>query len=92
MGFILGLLLGLLAAIGLLGFLTWWLCSRSNNVAVAKFINGVAQALAHQPKSSEPLAPDKEGEAIEQAGGTRKGKARERWGMNDDNRNKERPQ
>jgi hypothetical protein len=46
--FMLGFLTGIIAALGLLGFLTYWLCSRSNNIAVAKFINGIAQALAHK--------------------------------------------
>lgn len=71
MGFILGFLTGILAALGLLGFLTYWLCSRSNNIAVAKFINGIAQALAHKPKSSEPSTPGKGGEAMEEASETR---------------------
>ena len=71
MGFILGFLTGILAALGLLGFLTYWLCSRSNNVAVAKFINGIAQALAHKPKSSEPSTSGKGGEAMEEARETR---------------------
>jgi len=78
MGFLLGFLMGLLAAIGLFGFLTYWLCSRSNNIAVAKFINGIAQALAHKPKSPEPSVPGKDGEATVEATGTRKEKARER--------------
>ena len=70
MGFLLGFLMGLLAAIGLFGFLAYWLCSQPNSIAVAKFINGIAQALAHQPKSSAPLAPGENGKAIE-AGGER---------------------
>ena len=78
MGFILGLLMGLLAAIGLFGLLAYWLCSRSNNIAVAKFINGIAQALASKAKSPEPLAPGENGEAIEEARGTRKEKAKEK--------------
>jgi hypothetical protein len=48
MSFILGFLTGILFAFGLMGFLTYWLCNRSNNIAVAKFINGIAQALAHR--------------------------------------------
>jgi len=78
MGFLLGFMMGLLAAIGLFSFLTYWLCSRSNNIAVAKFINGIAQALAHKTKSPEPLVPEKNGEATEEATGTGKEKARER--------------
>jgi hypothetical protein len=69
MGFLLGFLMGLLTAIGLLGFLIYWSCSRSNNIAVAKFINGIAQALAsiNKAKSLEPLAPGKDGKATERA-------------------------
>jgi hypothetical protein len=74
MGFILGLLMGLLAAIGLVGFLACWLCSRSDNVAVAKFINGLAKALAHKQKSSEPLTRGENGNAGEPVSGTRKEK------------------
>ena len=48
MSFILGFLTGILFAYGLLALLTYWLCSRSDNIAVAKFINGIAQALAHR--------------------------------------------
>jgi hypothetical protein len=71
MGFILGFLMGLLAAIGLFGFLTYWLCSRPDGMAVAKFINGIAQALVEK-KSSEPLAPGKNGKAMQEAVGSRK--------------------
>lgn len=55
MGFILGFLGGLLAAIGAFGFLAYWLCSRSNTMAAAKFVNGIAQALAS--KHAGPLTP-----------------------------------
>jgi len=62
MGFILGLLIGLLLAVALIGFLAYWLCSRSNTLAVAKFINGIAQALAAlRPKSSEPPSATRDG-------------------------------
>jgi hypothetical protein len=64
MSFILGFLIGLITAIGGVGFLGYWLVSRSGNVAVAKFI---AQALAHKPKS-EPVEPGENGEATEEAG------------------------
>ena len=80
MGFLLGLLMGLLAAIGLFGFLTYWLCSRSNNVAVAKFINGIALALAYKPNTPRPLTPDtpaKNGEAKAEPAGMRKEKPKE---------------
>jgi len=72
-----GFLMGLLTAIALFGFLTYWLCSRSNNMVVAKFINGIAQALAHKSESAEAMAPGRNGEAKEEAAGTRKEKARE---------------
>jgi hypothetical protein len=51
MCFLLGFMMGMLAAIGLFGVLAWWLCSRSNSMAVAKFINGIAQALASLNKA-----------------------------------------
>jgi hypothetical protein len=60
MGFVLGFLLGLLAAIAIAGGLAYWLCSRSNTVAVAKFINGIAQALAHRPRTPESLGSSRE--------------------------------
>lgn len=60
MGFILGFLLGLLTAIGLTGFLLYRLCSRSNPIALARFINGIAQSLAAlRPKSPAPPARGK---------------------------------
>ncbi len=64
MGFILGFLMGLLAVIGGLFGLAYWLCTRSNHSAIAKAMNGLALALAHRPKSSEP---DTNGEALEDA-------------------------
>ena len=66
MGFMLGFMLGILVAFTLFGFVAWWVCSRSNSVAVAKFINGIAQALAHQGRSTEPLAAIKK---VEVTGG-----------------------
>jgi hypothetical protein len=77
-GFLLGFMMGFVAAIGLFGFLGYWLCSRPNTIAVAKFINGIAQALAHKPKSSQPLAPGKNGQATDAAMGTSNEKARDR--------------
>jgi hypothetical protein len=71
MGFILGFVMGLLAAIGLFGFLAYRLCCGSNNVAVARLVNGIVQALDDKPKSSKPLTPCKDGEAMEGAQGTR---------------------
>jgi hypothetical protein len=59
MGFIFGLLLGLLIAIGLFGFLTYWLCTRPNTTALAKLLNDIAQALAHKQQSPEPSATGK---------------------------------
>jgi hypothetical protein len=63
MGFILGFLTGLLAAIGLFVFLAYWLCTRSNHIAIAKAVNGLANALATRPKTSEPSAPGKSAKA-----------------------------
>jgi hypothetical protein len=59
MGFILGLLTGLLTAIGLFAFLACWLCTRPNTTALAKLLNDIAQALAHRQQSPEPSAPGK---------------------------------
>jgi len=82
MGFILGFLMGLLSAIGLLVALAYWLCHRSNNVAVSKFISGIAQALEHIAPS-EPSSPDEneeeEEEGEQEASGTRNEKVRERF-------------
>jgi hypothetical protein len=80
MGFLLGLFMGLLAAIGGFAFLAYWLCSRSNNIAVATFINGLAKALAHRPKAREPLTPGENREATAQARGARKEETGEGWG------------
>ena len=62
MGFALGFMMGMLVAVALFGVLAWWVCSRSNSVAVAKFINGIAQALAHQGRATEPSAGGKKTE------------------------------
>jgi hypothetical protein len=62
MGFMLGFMMGMLVAFALFGVLAWWVCSRSNSVAVAKFINGIAQALAHQSRAKEPLTAGKKEE------------------------------
>ena len=45
MSLILGFFMGLLTALGLLGLLIYWLCRRSNNMAVAKFIEGITHAV-----------------------------------------------
>ncbi len=63
MFFVLGLLIGLLSAIGLFGGAAYWLCTRSNHVAIAKFINGIAQALAHRPDSAGPMSSGSNGAA-----------------------------
>jgi hypothetical protein len=63
MGFVLGFLMGLLAAFGLFGFLAYWVCTRSNTVAVAKYIDGIAQASARGPR--EPFSPNKDDKATE---------------------------
>jgi len=66
MGFILGIVLGILMAIGLCGFLAYWVCTKADHIALAKAINGLAQALAHRPKSPEqPATPGKLGKAVE---------------------------
>jgi len=70
--FILGIFLGILTAIGLILFGTYWICTRSDTQAAAKFILGIiAQALAHGPNAPEPAAPGKDGEAKEEARGSR---------------------
>jgi hypothetical protein len=62
-GFILGFLSGLIVAIGLLGFLVYWLCTRPNQLAVARFINGFANALVTRPKASGPALVADNGKA-----------------------------
>lgn len=74
MGFILGLLLGILAAILLFGLLVYWLCSRPNSLAVAKFINGIAQALAHRKHVPDGATPEEKADSTEDALLTRNGK------------------
>jgi hypothetical protein len=55
MGFAFGFLVGLLAAAAGLGFLVHWVCTGPNNIAVARFVNAIAQAIASRhPKSREP--------------------------------------
>ncbi len=56
MGFIAGFLLGLLTAIGLLGYLAYRLCTRSDRIAIAKAVNGLANAPATKPQSSGSAA------------------------------------
>lgn len=46
MGFLIGFLIGMLTAMAMFGFLGYWLCTRSNHIAVAKAVNGLANALA----------------------------------------------
>jgi hypothetical protein len=55
MGFVLGLLTGVLAAIVGLGLLAYWVCTRPNNIAVARFINGIAQAVAARQQKPREL-------------------------------------
>jgi hypothetical protein len=64
MSFILGLLIGMLAAILVFGLLVYWLCSRENSMAVAKFINGIAQALAHRKPVSDRATSDAEADSM----------------------------
>lgn len=58
MGFVLGLLIGLLTTIALFGFLAFWVCTRSNATALAKLVCDIAQALSNRPQSPEPSAPE----------------------------------
>jgi hypothetical protein len=53
-------LTGLLAAIVGLGLLAYWVCTRPNNMAVARFINGIAQALAAQQQKPRELGKPRE--------------------------------
>ena len=48
MGFILGLLMGFIAAIGLAAFGAWWILLRANKEAVAKFLQACALVLAYK--------------------------------------------
>jgi hypothetical protein len=93
MGFILGLLLGMIGTLTGLGFLAYWLFIRSNNLAAARFVNGIAQALAsiNKVRAPEPLAPRKEEPAAGPATPPRVPKARQRWARNDENGDSERP-
>jgi len=59
MGFVLGILIGLLTAIGFFAFLTYWVCTRPNSTALAKLLSDIAQALANRQQSPEPSAPGK---------------------------------
>jgi hypothetical protein len=68
MGFVLGILIGLLGTIGLFGFLVYWLCTGSNTIAVAKLMDGIAQVLAHRPQSPDSTP----------------GKNASRWGYDDE--------
>jgi hypothetical protein len=74
MGFILGLLMGILAAILLFGLLVYWLCSQPNSLAVAKFINGIAQALAHRKHVPDRATSDENEDSTQDALLTRNGK------------------
>ena len=56
MGFVLGILIGLLGTIGLFGFLVYRLCTRCNSIDPAKLVNGIVQAVVQQPQSRKPSA------------------------------------
>ena len=56
MGFILGILMGFLGAIGLLVFLAWLVLRRANKEAAAKFLQGFALALTD--KKPQPVMPN----------------------------------
>jgi hypothetical protein len=64
MGFLLGFLLGFLGAIGLLVSVLVWLCMRANHIAIAKAVNGLANALATRPKSSKTLTAADDSKAV----------------------------
>jgi hypothetical protein len=67
MSFLLGFFMGVVASFVFLASALYLLVTRPNNMAVAKFINGIALALAHKrPKPSAPAEPCKNGEATEQ--------------------------
>ena len=74
MGFVLGLLFGMLAAILLFGLLVYWLCSQPNRMAVAKFINGIAQALAHTRQLPGGATSEEKTDSSEDPFFTRNGK------------------
>ena len=76
MGFVFGFLFGLLAAVALASAFAYWICTRSDTIALAKFINGVAQALAHRSKSP-PVLPGDNGDGIRDA---KQGAGERTWG------------
>ena len=57
MGFILGVLMGFLGALGLTGFGVWWIVFRANREAAAKFLQGCALVLACK-KPAPPTVVD----------------------------------
>ena len=59
MAFILGFLIGLMAAVGLAGFALWWIVLRANKEAAAKFLQGCALVLAYK-KPAPTVADAKE--------------------------------
>jgi len=48
MAFILGFLMGFMAAFGLAGFGLWWIVMRSNKEAAAKLLQGCALVLGYE--------------------------------------------
>ena len=61
MGFILDVLIGFLAAIGLAVFGAWWIVLRANKEAAAKFLQGCALALAYKKPAPTVVDAKEEG-------------------------------
>jgi hypothetical protein len=61
MSFILGLLIGFIAAIGLAAFGLWWIVMRANKEAAAKFLQGCALVLAYKKPAPVVMNAKEEG-------------------------------
>jgi hypothetical protein len=62
--FLFGFMLGLIVAPGSLVLLTFWLCSRGNKLAAARFLNGIASVLADKAKPPPPAAAGDNGQVL----------------------------
>ena len=60
MGFMQGFVMRMLFAFALFCVVAWWMRSRSKSVAEAKFINGIAQALARLGRAAVPVSDKQE--------------------------------
>ena len=78
MGFLLGFMIGVFTSFSVFVLFTYWLCSHKNNVAVAKFVTGIAQALEHKSKTPEVSVPGTNGEATREAGESAKRRGNDR--------------